>query len=164
MRTVWLKWTPLANPTPEEVCKKGVTTPRGTFVFVTDQKVHKPEAIKRCNEMGAILAPITEREDFDRLFEFANKCERYRMPRMYWLGYEAHSNDTRLFTNGELWDWEKHTKIYHKIHDVGKKCTMHIFNTFYPSHVFVSGSDGGFCNLAYNYPICLKPAAPKCSN
>ena len=163
MRRVWLKYTNLTDPTPDEVCKKGLTTPRGTFIFVADEKVRKLEAIKRCNKMGAILAPITEREDFDRLIEFGNKCKRYRMPRLYWLGYEAHSNDTRLFSNGEVWDWEKHTKIYSRMHDEGKTCTLHVLSLQQTSHAFVTGSHYGRCEQGHLFFICLKPAPPKCA-
>ena len=163
MRSIWLKYKNRTSYTPEEVCEKGLTTPRGTFIFVADEQVYKPEAIQRCHEMGAILAPITEREDFDKLIEFGDKCKKYRMPKTYWLGYEAFSNDTRVFSNGDLWNWDKHTKIYSKMHDKGELCTLHILNFQQPSHVFVTGSYARLCYQSRRYSLCLKPTTPKCT-
>ena len=77
MPRIWLKYTTITNFSSKEVCEKGVTTPRGA-----DEQVYKSEAIQRCNEMGAILGPISEREDYDKLFKFANRCEHCRMPKI----------------------------------------------------------------------------------
>ena len=141
MRKVWLEWTPLANP-------KRCHDPERHNTFVTDEKAHKPEAVKRCNEVGTIQAPRGRTStSCSRTSASATRCR-------YWLGYEA------VF---ERWSMVLgQTKIYSKMHDVGKKCTMHIFNTLQPSHVFVSGSDRGLCSQGRKCFICLKPAAPTC--
>ena len=163
MRKNWLTWTHLTDPTPEKVCKRGLTTPRGTFIFVTNEKVYKPEAIIRCNQMGAILAPVTEREDFEKLIEFGNKCRYYRMPRQYWVGFEALSNDTRLFSNGEVWNWDKHSNIYSHYYNHRKDCVCHMLNLQKTDRMYVAGSHYGLCHQITEYFICLKPAIPKSS-
>ena len=145
----------------DEECSKGLTTPRGTFIFDGRQYVKKVDAIRNCNDMGAILAPITEREDFDKLQEFANKCRWFKWPREFHIGFDAYSNETRLFSNGEKWDWEKHSKIYSNYYSIEGECRLHVLN-LKMSRVKAKFSHYDRCKSFTKNYICLKPAVPKC--
>ena len=88
-----------------------VERPLGTFSFY-HKRATRYQAMNYCAEKDSILAPITEKADFDALSAAYNKKD-FQSPRSFHVGLEiAHDNSGRVFVNGEAWDQEKHGAFY----------------------------------------------------
>ena len=75
----------------------------------------KCAAEEKCYEMGAILAPFTEKSEFDAVMQALLSCE-YQQPLggfpMY-IGLNiAKDNSSRIFSNGVPFDYDVHGHLY----------------------------------------------------
>ena len=88
-----------------------VERPSGTFSFY-HKYATRYQAMNHCAKKDSILAPITEKADFDALSAAYNK-KYFESPRSFHVGLEiANDNSGRVFINGEAWDQEKHGAFY----------------------------------------------------
>ena len=148
-------------------CNTEVTTPTGKFTFHF-QRMSYCEAKKFCAEKNEILAPITNRNDFDVLKKAVIAgnhpgCQFYNFDPEYLIGLDitpcGKGKQDRVFTNGEVWNEAVHGKLY-----------LSFFDTWNDPCVFATlDSDYNGPTLAHWAPncrqrtikfICLKPAVP----
>ena len=88
-----------------------VERPSGTFSFYR-KKATRYQAMNHCAKKYSILAPITEKADFDALSAAYNK-KYFESPESFHVGLEiANDNSGRVFIDGEAWDQEKHGSFY----------------------------------------------------
>ena len=89
-----------------------VERPSGTYSFYR-KRATRYQAMNHCAEKDSILAPVTEKADFDALSAAYNEFY-FQSPETFHVGLEiANDNSGRVFTNGEAWDQNKHG-AYHK--------------------------------------------------
>ena len=154
--------------TPEhEHCEdKTVTTSSGTFTFHSETQLSRDGAKEFCGEKGEILAPITTWDDFYQLRNFTDGCTNLGGLASYRVGLDVVDDNTRYFTNGEIFKKSVHEPLYSSIEHVTKK-PMCWDTLFYPRRTesSVVVEDNMYC-LYWAHPfICLKPAvsAPACN-
>ena len=111
-------------PVPHKQCDDtSITTSSGKFTFYPEKSLTVDEAKKFCKKEGGILAPITNRDDFETLHKFAIGCTNIGLGRNYFVGLEMNTPEYGYFTNGVVYDEEKH----------GSTCWVRKNNFKYPS-------------------------------
>ena len=148
-------------------CATEVTTPTGKFTF-HDQGVTVCEAKKICASKGEILAPITNRADFDALYRVTQagnhpSCPFHYGAFPYSIGLDVtpcgKGKQDRVFTNGVVWNDTVHGQLYSEGPDSRTSPCVHAsLRTFENKpHVY---SYGYFCRHSWPRFICLKEASP----
>ena len=147
-----------------------IERPSGTFTAYYNRNVNKSAAQKECAKHGQILAPITEKEDFDAIIEvLSTKNEENLLTGRhlwdYMVGLEvASDNSHRIFTNGVEFDKEKHGSFY-KDDDyyelTNYTCPLALLYPRDPTSITVENT---WCeSLLYSY-ICFKPKNEPCAS
>ena len=92
-----------------------VKTEEGTYILPTnDQAPGRCAAEKKCTELGGILAPFTEKSEFDAVMDAIGSC-KYQNDNwdLRFVGLKiTPDNSTRVFTNGVLFDYDIHGDLY----------------------------------------------------
>ena len=148
-------------------CASEVITRSGKFTFYR-QEMSICEAKKFCARREGILAPITNKEDFDALHRAAKAgnhpgCQYHHGYAQYFIGLDVtpcgEGKQDRVFTNGEVWDDDVHGKLYLDRFDTwNEPCVFALFVNQ------LDGPSMGRWNDCYqgNFPfICLQPSAPR---
>ena len=148
-------------------CATEVTTPTGKFTFY-GEIVSVCEAKKVCAEKGEILAPITNRADFEALLRVTQtgnhpSCPFHHGFFLYSIGLDVtpcgKGKQDRVFTNGVVWNNTVHGQLYSDYMNSWKSpCVMAQLATINPKPALVTF--GRLCNPTYQRFICLKEAAP----
>ena len=134
-------------------CGNSVTTSRGTYTFYDGRKT-KHEATQLCEKNGGILAPLNTKEEFDAVHKFAFECTKWTGYSPYHIGLYVIDKETRLFTDCEKWDSEKHDKLYSSSLDNGP-----FFDTYYnPADKIMSIGSGRNAHGNSLKTICFKAA------
>ena len=108
-------------PVPHKQCDDtSITTSSGKFTFYPQKFLTVDEAKKFCKKEGGILAPITNRDDFETLHKFAIGCTNIGSGREYFVGLDMISPETRYFTNGVVFDEEIHGSLFYVWNKNGK--------------------------------------------
>ena len=97
-------------------------------------------AQERCTELGAILAPFTEKSEFDAVMEAINSCEYQNIHANKWVGLLiSRDNSTRVFTNGVKFDEKTHGALYQE-NPVGmpRHCPVAILDAFRTNKLQIS--------------------------
>ena len=91
-----------------------VETVKGTYIIPTADFVRGTcDAHVKCTQLGAILAPFTEKSEFDIVMEALNSCEYQNPYESKWVGLHILSdNSSRVFSNGEEFDFSLHGHLY----------------------------------------------------
>ena len=101
-------------------CSKEVFTATGKFTFHNEQ-VWICEAKKICAKNDEILAPITNKQDYDAIMKVAKmgnhpNCPFHYGDHTYFIGLDittcGRGKQERVFTNGVAWDEDVHGKLY----------------------------------------------------
>ena len=153
--------TPRKWPLPHKQCDDtSITTSSGKFTFYPGTSMTFDEAKKFCKKEGEILAPITNRDDFDTLHKFASGCTNIGLGRDYFAGLEMITPEFGYFTNGVVYDEEKHGSFCW----VSKKkfklpaSWVTYFGTRLEERRGTQSYFGKDSFLAQSSVICLKPA------
>ena len=138
----------------KKYCSKYLTTSRGTYTFHQEYLI-KAEATKFCEEKGQILAPITSKEEFDKVHNYVNNCRNLGGPRTYHIGLYVLGNDMKFWSNHEKWDSAKHEQLFNFYYNKNHKH----FQTYYiPSLDTMSIDTVRDCEGGDFKPICFKAA------
>ena len=152
---------PSSWPVPHKQCDDtSITTSSGKFTFYPQKFLTVDEAKKFCKKEGGILAPITNRKDFETLHEFAIGCTNIGQGRNYFAGLEMNTPEYGYFTNGVVYDEEKHGSFswVRKNNFKPPVCWFTYFGT-YPENI--RGTQSYFykdCTEVQSRIICLNPA------
>ena len=134
-----------------------VERPLGTFSFY-HKRATRYQAMNYCAEKDSILAPITEKADFDALSAAYNKKD-FQSPRSFHVGLEiAHDNSGRVFVNGKAWDQEKHGAFYKEAEYIPEpnECLNSLFVPgFFPKKMVIDYQMK--CHLQQKDFVCFKP-------
>ena len=150
----------------KQSCNTEVTTPTGKFTFHF-QKLSMCQAKKFCAEKNEILAPITNKKDFDALKKAITQgnypgCNFNVGVQQYHLGLDVtpcgKGKQDRVFTNGEVWDETVHGKLY--IDNIDSWKQPCVFATLYDEIDRPVLAHWINCYQDYEKFICLKPATP----
>ena len=95
-----------------------VETEKGKYTIPVDDDVDtRCEAQARCTKINAILAPFTEKSEFDQVMSALNSCEYMNPYETKWVGLSiAPDNSTRVFDNGVKFDYKVHGHLYQENH------------------------------------------------
>ena len=95
-----------------------VETKKGKYTIPVDDDVDtRCEAQARCTKINAILAPFTEKSEFDQVISAINSCEHMNPYETKWVGLSiAPDNSTRVFDNGVKFDYKVHGHLYQENH------------------------------------------------
>lgn len=108
-------------------------------------------------QIGAILAPFTEKSEFDKVMSSLNSCEHadFLYPRKIGL-IIARDNSARIFSNGLPFDYSKHGSFYEENHvSMPKNCPYAVFSPIFQDKLQV---DSGFgCKEFPELYACFKP-------
>ena len=92
-----------------------VKTEEGTYILPTDDEAPgRCAAEKKCTELGGILAPFTEKSEFDAVMDAIKSCS-YQNNNwdLKFVGLKITAdNSTRVFTNGIEFDYGLHGDLY----------------------------------------------------
>ena len=146
-----------------------IERPSGTFTAFYGYNKNFTAAQKECAKHGQILAPITEKEDFDAIVEVLSAENEYNVitGRDFWeyiVGLEAaYDNSKKVFMNGVEFDEEKHGSFYKddQENQLGKNgnCPLALLWPENPSFINVKYT---YCESeGYSY-ICFKPKNKPC--
>ena len=148
-------------------CATVVNTPTGRFTF-HKKRMSVCEAKKFCAQRGEILAPVTNKADFDALYKAAREGNNPSCPFhhddmiLYSLGLDitpcGKGKQDRIFTNGVLWDKNVHEKLYTDYQDSwNSNCAYAVMNNGNPKPgIYVWFG----CYQKIQRLICLKEAVP----
>ena len=150
-------------------CVTEVVTPTGKFTF-HDQQLSVCEAKKICASKGEILAPITNRADFEALYRVTQmgnhpSCPfHYGFEFMYSIGLDVtpcgKGKQDRVFTNGVVWNNTVHGKLYSDYSDSWNSPCVYAYLDTSASRPTVA-TYIPYCHQSNLLRfICLKEAAP----
>ena len=138
----------------KKYCSNSLTTSRGTYTFYQEHMI-KAEATKFCEAKGQILAPITSKEEFDKVHNHVNKCRNLSGPRTYHIGLYVFGNDLKFWSNHEKWDSAKHERLF----DFYSNKNHKHFQTYYTPQLDTMSIDTvRKCEGGDFKPICFKAA------
>ena len=87
-------------------------TEKGTYILPSDKAAGKCVAEQKCLDMGGILAPITEKTDFDAIKDAISSCEFHENGDRY-IGLSVSTdNSYRVFSNGVEFNKDLHGDLY----------------------------------------------------
>ena len=100
-------------------CKTSVTTPTGEFTYFKDEVTYHQAKVE-CVKKNQILAPVTNKRDYDALLSITGSkdapCEFYQQEIKYHIGLDINIDpngfETRLFTNNKNWNDTEHGTLY----------------------------------------------------
>ena len=147
-------------------CSREVFTATGKFTF-HDQLVSICEAKKICAENDEILAPITNKQDYDAVMTVAKSgnhpgCPFHHGDQQYFTGLDVtpcgKGKQERVFTNGVVWDESVHGKLY------DDSWNSKMYNCVYASLATWSSQPwleiwGNNCYQETSRFLCLKPSS-----
>ena len=99
-------------------------------------------AQERCTEIGAILAPFTDKSEFDAVMEAINSCEHQNTYANKWVGLLiSKDNSSRVFTNGVKFDEKIHGSLYQE-NSVGmpRNCPVAILDAYRTNKLQISAN------------------------
>ena len=147
-----------------------IERPSGTFTAYYNGNVNRSAAHHECAKHGQILAPITEKEDFDAIIKVlsAENEENILTGRHAWqymVGLEvALDNSNKVFTNGVAFDQKKHGAFYND-DDYNElthgKCPLALLYPRNPTSIEVKNT---YCEIIMHCYICFKPKGSYCSS
>ena len=150
-------------------CTTEVITSTGKFTFYSET-MSVCEAKKFCGKKGEILAPITNKNDFDELYKVTQMgnhpgCPFHYGPYIYYsIGLDVTScggkgKQDRVFTNGVVWNNTVHGQLYTDIRDSWNRPCVHalMYNNADKPTVEPYGT---FCYQHRYRFLCLKEADP----
>ena len=91
-----------------------VETVKGTYILPTDDIADgRCAAEAKCTELGGILAPFTEKSEYDAVTDALMSCEYQHNLHLKYVGLNiAKDNSSRVFSNGIEFDYELHGDLY----------------------------------------------------
>ena len=100
-------------------CETSVTTPTGVFTYYDGDLTYNQAKVE-CAKTQQLLAPITNKFDYDALLSIADtrnaSCEFHNVYTKYHIGLDVKKNyagiETRLFTNLVIWNQSEHGPLY----------------------------------------------------
>ena len=148
-------------------CATEVTTPSGKFTFHKEM-VSICEAKKFCAEKGEILAPVTNKADFDALLRVMQTGNNPSCPFhhgdiiQYATGLDVtpcgKGKQDRVFTNGVAWSNVFHGKWYSDLQDSWHSSCVFATVCNWDNRPAVNVFDGCY-QVDYRF-ICLKETVP----
>ena len=147
-----------------------IERPSGTFTVHYKYNHNFTAAQKECAKHGQILAPITEKEDFDAIVEVlsAENEENILTGRdftQYMVGLEvAYDNSKKVFMNGVEFDKEKHGAFYKddQYHELANgRCPLALLWPMDPTAITVEYT---WCETDFYDYICFKPKNKPCAS
>ena len=91
-----------------------VETEKGTYILPSDKAAGQCAAEQKCLDMGGILAPITDKTDFEAIKDAISSCEfhKYELEDRY-IGLSISTdNSYRVFSNGVEFNKDLHGDLY----------------------------------------------------
>ena len=146
-----------------------IERPSGTFTAYYNGNVNRSAAHQECAKHGQILAPITEKEDFDAIVAVlsAENEENILTGRDWWqylVGLEvAYDNSHKIFTNGVEFDEEKHGSWYEndKHNKLEGNCPLALLWPGNPTSILIRNT---WCEVVEKMYICFKPKNRPCAS
>ena len=139
-----------------------IERPSGTYYAKFSDDGYRKDAAHGCARYGAILAPITEKEDFDAIMKVLVENQD-----TYWsdfhIGLEiAKDNSSRVFSNGEPYDFEKHgTYIEEDSRPLTSDlCPAAILSPGFSETIYIENTR---CDKLWMQFLCFKPKKQSCS-
>ena len=135
-----------------------VKTEEGTYILPTDDEAPgRCAAEKKCTELGGILAPFTEKSEFDAVMDAIKSCS-YQNDNwdLKFVGLKITAdNSTRVFTNGIEFDYGLHGDLYQENELWFESCPGAFLSLAYPEKLQIS-DDWKCLDIPTKY-ICFKP-------
>ena len=138
-----------------------IERPSGTYYVDTEHSGVRSKGAHVCAGYGAILAPITNIDDFKEILKVA-KDNTDIYGGAYHIGLEiAKDNSSRVFTNGEQYNFEKHGEY---IVERPPKPYSHLcpLASFEPAFYETINVENTICDHLMMDYICFKPKKEKC--
>ena len=147
-----------------------IERPSGTFTAYFKERQNFTTAQKECAKHGQILAPITEKEDFDAIIEVLSAKNEYNLITgrdftQYMVGLEvAYDNSKKVFMNGVEFDQKKHGSFYKddQYHELANgRCPLALLWPVNPNSITVKYTG---CETEFFDYICFKPKNKPCAS
>ena len=148
-------------------CSTELVTPTGKFTF-HDEEVSICEAKKICAKNGEILAPITNRQDYNAIIKVTKmgnhpSCPFHHGDQMYFIGLDitpcGKGKQDKVFSNGVVWNEKIHGKLYvDQWESDTSPCAYAEFGSW-GSNPWLS-TWGDLCYEKTSRFLCLKPSNP----
>ena len=114
-------------------------------------------AQQRCTRLGAILAPFTEKSEFDSVLKAIHACEHMHSHHSQYVGlFISSDNSSRVFSNGVKFSYELHGHLYQENHvTMPQNCPMAVLDRRRPTRLQINSNI--FCRWAWRPYICFEP-------
>ena len=90
-----------------------VETEKGTYIHPSDKAAGQCAAEEKCTLLGAILAPFTEKSEFDAVVNAIESCHFHNDFNTKYIGLNiAKDNSSRVFSNGVEFSYKLHGHLY----------------------------------------------------
>ena len=135
-----------------------VETEKGKYTMPTDDWVFSAcEAQKRCTKLGgSILAPIKEQSEFKAVMNGIKSCDHQDPIGARYIGlYIADDNSTRVFSDGEKFDYGVHGDLYQEHHVSPQNCPSAILLPNQPDKLHIGVN--WWCGEKERLFICFEP-------
>ena len=137
-----------------------VETEKGTYIHPADKAAGQCAAEEKCTLLGAILAPFTEKSEFDAVVNAINSCDYHRFDfNSKYIGLNiAKDNSSRVFSNGVEFSYKLHGHLYDekKLSTTGLNCPGAFLSTAYTDKLKIYPKWKCKQNISKKY-ICFKP-------
>ena len=134
-----------------------VETEKGKYTLPADDFLYSAcEAQERCTKLGAILAPFTEKSEFDSVMNAVTSCKHQSQYQQRLVGLlVAKDNSSRVFTNGVEFDYEVHGDLSEENPvDMPRNCAAPVFHPRRPNKLQIDTNWG--CRPPQRLYICFK--------
>ena len=134
-----------------------VETQKGTYTFPhNDFVLGRCAAEKKCTELDSILAPFTDRSEFDAVMSAVHSCDHKEKFEFSHVGLNiAEDNSTRVFSNGAQFDYKLHGDLYRENERDMLDCPQAYFNPLSEDKLDIWPLFG--CRPRYGHYVCFKP-------
>ena len=135
-----------------------VKTKRGTYTLPNeDYVVERCAAEAKCLEMGAILAPFTEKDEFDAVMSAIKSCEHAPEYYAMHVGLSiSKDNAHRIFSNGVEFDYSVHGHLYKEnLPYKPGNCPFAVLIPLFPDKIQIDTNSN--CVEGEELYMCFKP-------
>ena len=137
-----------------------VKTEKGTYTLPHEDFIsNRCEAEDRCMQLGAILAPFTEKKEFDKVFSALDSCEHAKVSSFYprHIGLNIAKDDSsRIFSDGTYFDYSKHGSLYEENYvDMREHCPYAFLDPMISEKLQINANI--YCRDGDELYACFKP-------
>ena len=133
-----------------------VETKKGTYILPSDKAAGKCAAEQKCLDMGGILAPITDKTDFDAIKDAISSCEFHENGDRY-IGLSVSTdNSYRVFSNGVEFNKDLHGDLYEENYIRPGNCPVALLMMHFPEKLQIGSQFRCYKDFELRY-VCFKP-------